>query len=102
MHSITYTHNTLTCIHSCKQFLFFQLDIDECSNLTHNCSQICTHTNGSIICECNIGFLLDIDGATCNGMYKENVVLFGSTKNYDNGCTNVVLYGSGLFEVEHI
>ena len=62
------TH-ALTRIHSCKQFLFFQLDIEECSNLTHNCSQICTNTNGSFICECNIGFLLDIDGSTCNGMY---------------------------------
>ena len=45
-------------------------DINECSDGTHNCSQICTNTPGSFICECNNGFLLDNDEATCNGMYK--------------------------------
>ena len=45
-------------------------DIDECSDGTHNCSQTCTNTNGSFTCGCNSGYLLDIDGATCNGMQK--------------------------------
>ena len=44
--------------------------IDECSDGTHNCSQICINTNGSFICECNGGFLLDTDRATCKGMQK--------------------------------
>ena len=43
-------------------------DIDECSERTHDCSQICTNTDGSFICGCNSGYLLDSDGATCNGM----------------------------------
>ena len=42
-------------------------DIDECSEGTHNCSQICINTVGSFICGCNSGYELDRDGATCNG-----------------------------------
>ena len=55
-------------MHSYKHLLSFQLDIDVC-NETHNCSQICTKTNGSFICECYSGYLLDTDGVTCNGMH---------------------------------
>ena len=44
------------------------LEIDECSEGTHDCSQVCTNTNGSFICGCNSSYLLDIDGSTCNGM----------------------------------
>ena len=72
MHSYAkYKHayiHSFTRIHSYKHLLSFQLDIDMC-NETHNCSQICTKTNGSFICECNSGYLLDIDGVTCNGMH---------------------------------
>ena len=35
-----------------------------------DCSQTCTNTNGSFTCGCNNGYLLDVNGATCNGMYK--------------------------------
>ena len=70
----TYIHtHTLTHIHLYKHFLSFQLDIDECSNGTHICSQICTNTEGSFICGCNSGFLLGADGATCTGMQKQFV-----------------------------
>ena len=48
---------------------FIFVDIDECSVGTHDCSQTCTNTIGSYICGCNPGFVLDSDGATCNGMY---------------------------------
>ena len=48
-------------------------EIDECSEGTHDCSQICTNTNGSFICGCNTGYLLDIDGSSCNGMQKQFV-----------------------------
>ena len=42
-------------------------DIDECSIGTHSCSQTCTNTEGGFHCGCNSGFVLDDDGATCNG-----------------------------------
>ena len=45
-------------------------DIDECSVGTHNCSQVCNNTNGSFTCGCNNGYLLDADGATCNGIHE--------------------------------
>ena len=48
----------------------FYSDIDECNNGTHNCSQICTNTNGSFTCACKNGYQLDTDEVTCNGMYK--------------------------------
>ena len=52
--------------------IFFQTDIDEYSDGTHNCSQICTNTNGSFICGCNNGFLLD--EITCNSMHKKKII----------------------------
>ena len=48
----------------------FHPDIDECIDGTHNCSQTCTNTVGSFTCGCNGGYLLDIDGFTCNGKHK--------------------------------
>ena len=44
-------------------------DIDECSIGTHSCSQTCTNTEGGFNCGCDSGFVLDDDGATCNGKY---------------------------------
>ena len=49
-------------------FIFILSDIDECSDVTHNCSQICINTEGGFNCECNNGSLLDTDGVTCDGM----------------------------------
>ena len=45
------------------------IDIDECSDETDNCTQICNNVDGGFTCDCNTGFELDVDGATCNGMY---------------------------------
>ena len=63
-----------------KQNMYYKiihtlLDIDECSDGTHYCSQTCTNTVGSFTCGCNNGYLLDVDGTTCNSMYKP-LVLF--------------------------
>ena len=52
-------------------YIIFDTDIDECSENTDNCSQICTNTDGNFTCGCNNGYLLDTDGTTCNGMYRE-------------------------------
>ena len=51
-------------------YICYSSDIDECSEGTHNCSQICTDTDGSFMCGCNNGYRLDFDNVTCNGKYK--------------------------------
>ena len=49
----------------------FNVDIDECTNNTDNCTQTCTNTVGGFTCGCNEGYLLHDDGITCNGTYWE-------------------------------
>ena len=44
-----------------------QLDIDECYEDTHNCTQTCTNTNGSYVCSCEPGYRLALDDHTCEG-----------------------------------
>ena len=54
------------------------LHIDECSIGTHNwlrTTQTCMNNHGSFTCEFSSGYELDVDGTTCNGMYKP-LVLF--------------------------
>ena len=53
--------------------VFFSSDIDECTDGTNNCAQVCINTEGGFTCGCNIGYLLDTDGITCNGMEKSFV-----------------------------
>ena len=62
-------------------YISINLDIDECSNDTDGCSQLCTNTNGSFICRCNRGFVLDVDGATCNGMQFVSFIHTYNTSN---------------------
>ena len=71
----------------------FYSDIDECNNETHNCSQICTNTNGSFTCGCRNGYQLDTDVVTCNGMYKTYtyiqlyiVCLYNYNNYYKHAC----------------
>ena len=59
----TYVAIKYTYIHSLHP------DINECSEENGGCSQTCTNTEGSFNCGCNTGFVLDSDGATCNGEY---------------------------------
>ena len=42
-------------------------DINECASNNGNCSQICSNTVGSYMCSCMTGYVLDVDGTTCNG-----------------------------------
>ena len=42
-------------------------DINECSEETHQCTQNCNNTIGSYVCSCNSGFIIDVDGRTCDG-----------------------------------
>ena len=67
IHGCMHIMYSMLVLHIIHPFISILSDIDECSDGTHNCSQICTNTNGSFICECNHGFQLYFDGATCNG-----------------------------------
>ena len=63
-----------SCVVMCFYFqsditIPFCPDVDECSDENGGCSQICTNAEGSFLCECTTGYLLDSDGATCNGEY---------------------------------
>ena len=42
-------------------------DVDECSEQTDECQQICNNTIGSYVCDCRIGYALNTDGRTCRG-----------------------------------
>ena len=51
------------CIHFCV------IDIDECSEETDKCHQICINTLGGYYCVCSDGFTLDSNNQTCHGLY---------------------------------
>lgn len=53
----------------------FLLDVDECSENTDSCSQLCSNTVGSYTCGCRDGYRLASDGRTCNGN-SVNIFLF--------------------------
>ncbi|XP_053380102.1 uncharacterized protein LOC123547975 [Mercenaria mercenaria] len=46
-------------------FISLFTDIDECSESSARCTQICNNTDGSYTCSCNLGYYLDTDGYTC-------------------------------------
>ena len=49
--------------------LFLSSDINECTENTDNCSQLCNNTIGNYQCYCEDGYILDSDEHTCNGIY---------------------------------
>ena len=49
---------------------FYHVDVNECGDDTDGCSQTCTNTEGSFTCGCNSGYVMDSDGVTCNGLYR--------------------------------
>ena len=42
-------------------------DIDECTEGISQCNQLCINTIGSFTCDCISGFIIDVDGRTCDG-----------------------------------
>ena len=49
---------------------FVILDIWECEDGTHNCSQICVEKEGGFSCACFDGFKLLDNGVSCQGMHR--------------------------------
>ena len=43
------------------------MDINECTDGSNNCQQLCVNFPGGFRCECNLGFQLNADQATCSG-----------------------------------
>ena len=42
--------------------------MNECELSLDNCSQICLDTTASYLCACSVGYALDADEISCNGM----------------------------------
>ena len=42
-----------------------KLDINECKEGISGCSQTCKNTEGSYLCSCSVGYLLEHDNHTC-------------------------------------
>ena len=57
---------TLVLFHYSITLLLF-LDIDECARNNGDCEQICNNIEGSFECQCEDGYLLDVDGKQCTG-----------------------------------
>ena len=45
------------------------LDVNECEVSNGGCEHKCKNTNGSYVCQCNKGFVLDGNGKTCSGKW---------------------------------
>ena len=42
-------------------------DVDECTVGNGGCEQVCNNIQGSFLCDCHQGYLLNIDGFSCQG-----------------------------------
>ena len=53
------------------------VDVDECLERTHNCSNKngCKNTPGNYTCTCETGYYLDSDQRTCKGLLSPNLSL---------------------------
>ena len=50
-----------------EHYMLFYVDILNCMNNDHNCTQICVEVEGSFNCSCFPGYELEEDGVTCTG-----------------------------------
>ena len=49
-------------------------DIDECLEGRHQCIQVCQNTIGSYSCDCRDGFIIDVNGTSCDGEQKQIMI----------------------------
>ena len=71
-----------------KKFVLFVLffkDIDECSNGSSNCSDICKNNLGSFTCSCHTGYKLNDDLRTCQGNFSK-IYISKNNKNLEKPC----------------
>ena len=54
------------------------MDDNECTLGTDNCQQTCVNTDGGFRCECDSGFELNSDQATCSGKLVASVLLYAT------------------------
>ena len=62
----------------------YLIDIDECSDGTSGCSQLCTNTIGSYTCTCDNGYQLTNDNHTCTDIDECTVNNGGCEKTCHN------------------
>ena len=69
--SLMDTHAMVFNMQNAKTYSFIwhciHADINECTEGSASCPQMCTNTIGGYICSCNTGYRLASDGRTCNG-----------------------------------
>ena len=50
------------------------LDIDQCSVNNGGCEQTCINLLPGFVCSCYNGFILNSDGISCSGIYRQAVL----------------------------
>ena len=59
-----------TLINHAEQYpyaIFQSVDVNECALDISGCGQICTNTNGSYTCSCDLGYKISLNNRTCVG-----------------------------------
>ena len=54
----------IPCVHIIEELVCY---IQQSSAGTDQCEQVCQNTVGSYTCACNNGFIIDMDGRSCDG-----------------------------------
>ena len=65
--------NVYACVFNfcnCLKFIVILLDIMECKDSLHNCSQVCVELQGEFSCTCYDGYELLEDGVSCKGIIE--------------------------------
>lgn len=69
IHLVQGLRNTMSLL------IFSSIDIDECTESTSGCDQICTNSAGSFKCSCISGYTLDSNNKTCTGKHAMQILL---------------------------
>ena len=69
-------HKIFLCSYLICCDMIIYLDVNECEMLNGGCQHQCRNTNGSYLCQCNDGFLLNGNGRTCTGKLEKEWINF--------------------------